>query len=61
VLCEGITADVSLPMAAERIELYSLDESAKRKTKIEVTADGDKTILPLRPAATTVWYEVVVR
>jgi hypothetical protein len=60
-MCEGITADISLPVAARQIEFYSLDEAGKRKAKIEAAAEGDKTILPLRPAAKTVWYEIVVR
>jgi hypothetical protein len=61
VMCEGITADVSLPVPADKVEFYNLDEAGRRKAKIPVTAAGTKTILPLRPSAQTVWYEAVVR
>ena len=59
-------ARASRPISAcrsrpSKVEFYSLDESGKRKAKIQVTAEGEKTILPLRPAAKTVWYEIVVR
>jgi hypothetical protein len=59
VMCEGITADISLPIASNKVEFYSLDESGRRKSPIQVTAQGEKTILPLRPSSKTVWYEIV--
>jgi len=60
-MCEGITADVTLPVAVGKVEFYSLDEAGRRKAKIEATDEGGKTVLPLRPGAQTVWYEIVVK
>ncbi len=60
VLCEGITADVLLPVRSSRVKLYSLDESGKRMQEIPVAASGNKSQLPLRPSAKTVWYEAVI-
>ena len=60
VTCEGITADISLPLAPNKVEFYGLDESGQRKSSIQVTTQGERTILPLRPSAKTVWYEIVV-
>ena len=58
VLCEGIPAEVTLPVAADRVSFYPLDESGNRRAAVECRGSDGKTILPLDPSHRTVWYEV---
>ena len=60
-LCEGIAAEVVLPVAADHVRFYPLDESGQRRPPVPVEAQGDKTVLRLGPQHRTVWYEVEVR
>jgi hypothetical protein len=61
VLCEGVPAEVVLPVASGRVRFYPLDESGGRRAAAPATAQADKTLLVLDPKYTTVWYEVQVR
>jgi hypothetical protein len=60
-LCEGIPATILLPVAADRVRLYPLDESGRRGNAVPVEASQGKTLLRLGPQHRTVWYEVEVR
>ena len=61
VLCEGIAAEILLPVAADRVQFYPLDESGQRRAGLPVEASGAKTVLRLGPQHRTVWYEVEIR
>ncbi len=61
VMCEGIPADIVLPVAADRVTLFPLDEAGNRRGVIPVTGKQDKTQLTLSPEHRTVWYEVEIR
>jgi hypothetical protein len=61
VLCEGIPAEILLPVAADRVRFYPLDESGERRKAVPVEASAGKTQLRLGPQHRTVWYEVEVQ
>ncbi|MGO9108367.1 MAG: carbohydrate binding domain-containing protein [Thermoguttaceae bacterium] len=61
VLCEGVAAEILLPVAADRVWFYPLDESGRRRAALPVEGRGAKTLLRLGPQHRTVWYEVEVR
>ncbi len=61
VMCEGIAAQIELPMAADRTTFYPLDESGNRRAAIRVDGKGGRARLVLSPQHKTVWYEVEVR
>ena len=61
VLCEGIPAEVVLPVAPDRAALYPLDESGNRRAAIAVAARDGKAVLKLGPEHKTIWYEVEIR
>jgi len=61
VMCEGIPAEIVLPVAADRVTLYSLDESGNRRGAVPVSEERGKTQLTLSPEHRTVWYEVDIR
>ncbi len=60
-LCEGVAAEVLLPVAADRVRFYPLDESGQRRAAVPVEASGPKAMLRLGPQHHTVWYEVEIR
>ncbi len=61
VLCEGIPATLVLPVAAERVRLYPLDESGNRRGAVPVAAEGGRAVVELLPRHKTLWYEVEIR
>ncbi len=61
VMCEGIAAEVLLPVAADRVRFYPLDESGQRRAAVPVEAREGKALFRLGPEHRTVWYEVEVR
>lgn len=61
VLCEGIQGEVVLPLPADRVELYPLDESGNRRPAVRCSQRDGQAVLPLGPEHKTVWYEVQVR
>ncbi len=61
VLCEGVPAEIVLPVAADRVRLYPLDESGNRRAPVPCSDRGGKTALPLDPKHKTIWYEVEIR
>jgi hypothetical protein len=60
-LCEAVAAEIVLPVAADRVRFYPLDESGQRRAAATVEASGSKTLLRLGPPHQTVWYEVEIR
>ncbi|HID76233.1 MAG TPA: hypothetical protein EYP56_09590 [Planctomycetaceae bacterium] len=61
VLAEGIPAEITLPVAAERVRFYPLDEAGNRRRRVRCESDGSHTVLTLDPKHQTLWYEVEIR
>jgi hypothetical protein len=61
VLCEGVPAEITLPLAASRVQLFALDESGNRRDRIAVAEKDGRAVLSLDARHATLWYEVVVR
>jgi len=61
VLCEGVPAEVVLPVAPRRVRCFALDESGQRSEPVEVISRDGRACLLLGPRYKTVWYEVEVR
>jgi hypothetical protein len=61
VLCEGIPAEIVLPVAAGRATFYPLDQSGDRRMSVPCGEDNGKAILKLRSEYETLWYEVEIR
>ena len=60
LLCEGVPAEITLPVAPNRAKLFPLDERGDRRAAIPVSGDG-KAVVKLGPEHKTVWYEVEIR
>lgn len=61
VLCEGIPADVLLPVAADRVTVYALDQAGNRRGALKPSAQDGKALVRLGPEHKTLWYEVEIR
>lgn len=61
VLCEGVPAEVALPVPAPRVRLFALDEAGDRKQTVAVEDHGGTALLKLSPSFKTLWYEVEIR
>jgi hypothetical protein len=61
ILCEGIPAEVVLPVRPERVTLYPLDEAGNRRAAVRVEQDANRAKLGLSPDHATLWYEAVIR
>ena len=61
LLCEGVPAQLTLPVAASRVQVYPLDESGNRRKAIPVTSRDGQALVTLAPQCKTVWYEVEIR
>ncbi len=59
-VCEGITADITLPVPPDRVTFYPLDESGNRRQAIPISESGGRSVLSLDAARATVWYEAVI-
>jgi carbohydrate binding protein with CBM4/9 domain/cellulase (glycosyl hydrolase family 5) len=60
ILCEGIPASIQLPVEADRVTFYPLDESGNRREAVPVKDLNGRASLPLSPEQKTVWYEVEI-
>jgi hypothetical protein len=60
VLCEGIPAIITLPVAKHRVTLYPLDESGNRREAAAVHGTHERTAISLDPKHRTLWYEVEI-
>ncbi|MCR4412675.1 MAG: carbohydrate binding domain-containing protein [Thermoguttaceae bacterium] len=61
VLCEGVPAEVLLPVDAQRVKLYALDASGNRRASATVRSRDGKAVLELGPRHKTIWYEAEIR
>jgi hypothetical protein len=59
-LCEGVPAEITLPVDAKRVRFYALDESGNRRQAVSTAVQDGRTVLTLDPRHKTVWYEVEV-
>lgn len=62
VLCEGISATIALPVAANRVALFPLDTAGNRRDAVPLAATpaGDRAQIGLSPEHRTLWYELVI-
>ena len=60
VLFEGIPAEILLPVSADRVRFYPLDESGNRRAAVKSTLREGKAAVVLDPSHETVWYEVEI-
>jgi len=61
ILCEGVAAEITLPVAPERVGFYALDESGNRREAGGVADRSGEALIRLDPADRTLWYEAVIR
>jgi hypothetical protein len=61
IMCEGVPAEILLPVAASRVKLFPLDEHGDRREAVSATASDGKSLLSIGRGHKTVWYEVEIR
>ena len=61
VLCEGIPAEIVLPVPADRATVYPLDTAGNRRAAVKPTARDGRAVITIGPAYKTLWYEVEIR
>jgi hypothetical protein len=61
VLCEGVPAEILLPVKGDRVRFYPLDESGNRRQAVPCTERDGKAVVVLAPKHKTIWYEVEIR
>ncbi len=59
-LTENIPATITLPVAARRLEAFTLDERGQRREKLPVIDNGGKASIRIGAGNPTPWYELVV-
>jgi hypothetical protein len=60
-LIEGIPATITLPLPAERVSAWALDERGQRREPVAVQPAEGRAAIGIGPAHKTLWYEVEVR
>jgi hypothetical protein len=61
LLCEGVLAEVVLPVAPARVKFYPLDESGNRRAAAAAGERAGRALLTLGPQHKTVWYEIEIQ
>ncbi len=65
ILCEGIPGVVTLPVPAERVNAWALDEAGNRKAQLRVsrpTIRGAQiSAVEIHPRYQTLWYEISIK
>ena len=61
ILCEGVPAEISLPVPADRVRLYPLDEAGRRRGAIPIDRRDQGALLHIGPEHKTVWYEIEIQ
>jgi len=61
VLCEGIPAEIVLPVEPGRVTIYPLDEAGNRRGPLRPGQQDGKAVVKIGPEQKTLWYEVVIR
>ncbi len=57
---EGISASIFLPVPADRLQGWALDERGQRKQALEVRPAGQGSTIELGPRYATLWYHIRV-
>jgi hypothetical protein len=60
-LVEGIPARLTLPVEAEKVRCWALDECGQRGKAVTVRAADGKPVLDIGPAYRTLWYEIELK
>ena len=60
-LVEVVPARIVLPLSAERVEVFALDEKGGRKQRIEPKPEGRNHCVIEVGAQPTLWYELILR
>jgi len=60
VLIEGVSARLTLPVPASRVEAWALDERGNRRGAVRVTGDAAATVV-VDGDDRSPWYEVEIR
>ena len=50
ILCEGVPAEIVLPVAPEKVKFYPLDESGNHRPAATVSESNGKALVTLGPA-----------
>jgi hypothetical protein len=61
ILCEGIPAEIVLPVAPERVRIYPLDGTGNRRAAVEANDREGQALIKLEPSRQTLWYEIEIR
>ncbi len=62
VLCEGIPAEIVIPIPPDRVKFYALDEAGRRAQTIEVEkSSSGHALLRLGARYKTLWYEIEIQ
>ena len=61
ILCEGIPAEIVLPVPPDRVTIYPLDPAGSRGRPIPPGVRDGRAAVPLGPQHKTLWYELVIR
>jgi len=61
VLCEGVPAEVELPVPASRVRCFALDQRGDRKQPVPCRDHNGRAVVPIGPSYRTLWYEVEIR
>jgi hypothetical protein len=60
-LCEGITANVTLTLAAKTARVHALDGNGARAEEVPAKFAAGKLSFEIGPRFKTLWYEIVVK
>ena len=60
-LCEGISAEITLPAPQGRVRFYPLDATGNRRAAVPTNDRNGRTVITLDPSHQTLWYEVEIR
>ncbi|ACB77098.1 carbohydrate binding domain-containing protein [Opitutus terrae] len=60
VLVEVVPATITLPVAATRVSVWSLDETGQRKVAVSVRDAAGRAQFDLGRSGTTLWYEIAI-
>lgn len=60
ILCEGISATLTIEAEASKVTLYALDQAGNRAQEIPVKGTAAEAVLSIGPEYRTLWYEVVI-
>lgn len=59
ILCEGVSATITLPTPATSVKVYALDESGQRKASVPVGGTREAQF-QIGPQYRTLWYEIEI-